>query len=846
MENFDDRGRTAERLIAQLSRRAGVAIGIERGWPALIAFFVVIGLFVTVSWLGLWLVTPDWVRILGLALFAAGLIWPVRLALALRAPTRNETLDRIDQDSGLPHRPAAALADSLAGSGRDALSQSLWLAHRRSAEKAVKSFKVNPPQVKTALHDRFALRAAVLIALVAAGFVAGSEKSARLLTAFQFGPVSVASPDNRIDVWIDPPAYTGRPPTILKMFASANESSQPVQAPVGSTLVVRSSQSSRIAIDASGQLTPLTEATEAAGGSSSGNGPKRSSADEQRFTLGGDSRLTIRQGGAIAGVFQFVTIPDNAPTIALIDEPKSNGRGLLSLNYRIADDYGIVGAEAEFSNPRVRDKPPTSRQLVEAPKLPLGLPSGVGNSGNAETSADLSEHAWAGARVTMVLTARDEAGNTGKSDFVEILLPQRPFVKPLARALVEQRRNLALAPLQKSQVALAIEALAIEPDRFATTAGQYLGLRAIAARLGGAKNDDDLRSALDLMWEMALRIEEGDISSAERDLKAAQQELREALERGASDEDIRRLMDQLRTAMDRYLQEFADKQSREQDQADQNGEGQQQGERTITSQDLRRMLDRMEDMARSGNAADAQRMLNDLQNLLENLKSARRGGDPQAREMNRSLNQLDQMMRDQQDLRDRTFRQNPQSQRPGDKPGENGQPSQSEQNEQSLRQNQEALRRRLEDLQRRMRQFGMKPEQGLDDAESAMRDAEGELGEGQPRRGQAVDAQGRALEGLRKGAEAMAKQMQPGGDQPGQESGQGGQGGQQGRQSASPDPLGRESRNRGDQSRSVYDPMGEPSAQRAQRVLEELRKRLGDPARPRDELDYLERLLRRY
>ncbi|MGH6863378.1 MAG: DUF4175 family protein, partial [Methylocella sp.] len=32
----------------------------------------------------------------------------------------------------------------------------------------------------------------------------------------------------------------------------------------------------------------------------------------------------------------------------------------------------------------------------------------------------------------------------------------------------------------------------------------------------------------------------------------------------------------------------------------------------------------------------------------------------------------------------------------------------------------------------------------------------------------------------------------------------------------------------------------------ARRVLEELRRRLGEPARPREEMDYLERLLRRY
>jgi hypothetical protein len=43
-----------------------------------------------------------------------------------------------------------------------------------------------------------------------------------------------------------------------------------------------------------------------------------------------------------------------------------------------------------------------------------------------------------------------------------------------------------------------------------------------------------------------------------------------------------------------------------------------------------------------------------------------------------------------------------------------------------------------------------------------------------------------------------------------------------------------------------FNPMGVPAAQRAQRVLEELRRRLGDPSRAQDEIDYLERLLRSY
>ncbi|MGB6982484.1 MAG: DUF4175 family protein, partial [Methylocella sp.] len=56
------------------------------------------------------------------------------------------------------------------------------------------------------------------------------------------------------------------------------------------------------------------------------------------------------------------------------------------------------------------------------------------------------------------------------------------------------------------------------------------------------------------------------------------------------------------------------------------------------------------------------------------------------------------------------------------------------------------------------------------------------------------------------------------------------------------DPLGRPAA-----SLRGFDPSARfPGAERARRVLEELRRRLGEPARPREEMDYLERLLRRY
>ena len=109
----------------------------------------------------------------------------------------------------------------------------------------------------------------------------------------------------------------------------------------------------------------------------------------------------------------------------------------------------------------------------------------------------------------------------------------------------------------------------------------------------------------------------------------------------------------------------------------------------------------------------------------------------------------------------------------------------------------------------------------------------------------AVDSQGAALEALRKGAQKLADAMQPGdGDQPGD-----GPGNTKGRQQAGAngtDPLGRPMRhNEFTDDYSVKIP-GEMDVQRVRRILEELRRRLADPARPQIELDYIERLLKDY
>ncbi len=250
--------------------------------------------------------------------------------------------------------------------------------------------------------------------------------------------------------------------------------------------------------------------------------------------------------------------------------------------------------------------------------------------------------------------------------------------------------------------------------------------------------------------------------------------------------------------------------------------------------------------------------------------------------MSRALNELDQLSKQQQDLRDETYQngeaarrqqrrernqmdsqdedqfgrppQDGDNQDQGDNsPEGNAKPPQRKgQTQGDLQQRQQALRDRLQELQKRLNKAGH-GEAGLGEAQKAMEDAQKSLGEGERGSEPAVGAQGRAIDAMREGAQKLAEALRDQGESEGE--GQRGDGegeaqgeGQQGQFGDNgSDPLGRPTgRERAFNPSAKYDPMGVPAAERAQRVLEELRRRLGEPSRPREETDYLERLLRRY
>ncbi|MBV8849517.1 MAG: DUF4175 family protein, partial [Methylobacteriaceae bacterium] len=431
------REEAGQRRLQRLVSAARAALAWEHIWRAAAPVLTIIGLFLAVSWAGTWQVLPHGGRIAGLAVFALAIVYALWREAQLRWPTRSEALARLDHDSGVLHRPASALEDTLANRSNDPTTQALWAVHRKRLEADIARLKVAAPSPRVPQRDRYALRAAALVLVMATAIIAGPERYARVAAAFDWRMAGPAAPGVRVDAWIDPPPYTGKPPLMLQIGRAAESATHAagLSAPIGSTIVIRASDPGAVAIESQGALEPAEKGPETKSGPTT-----RQAAGETRLTLKGDSHLILRQSGSVLGAFDIAAIPDHPPTIELKEQPKPNVRGTLSLAYKIDDDYGVIGAEAKFDNPILRDKPVTGRHLVDPPRVGLALPSGPGGLGDATTTADLSENAWAGARVTMTLHARDEGNNEGVSDPIEILLPQRPFVKPLARALVEQRR----------------------------------------------------------------------------------------------------------------------------------------------------------------------------------------------------------------------------------------------------------------------------------------------------------------------------------------------------------------------------------------------------------------------
>ena len=402
-----------------------------------------------------------------LAGFAVAALAAVIYAARVNYPGREEAVRRLERASGIPHRPASSYEDTITANAEDPRTSAIWQAHRARLAAAMARLRVGPPHPRTDRADPVALRALLLLGVVAVASLVGDSAADRLRSAFRFNSLAALA-SARLDAWVTPPSYTTRPPVMLADGARGGTlSSTPaklIEVPERSVLIVRATGSGLGELSLEVLNEGATEKQHVAAkapeaGKSSGTGAEIS---ELRYELRKSAEVRVLASGAELARWPFYVIPDKAPKIALTKDPERTRRGALKLDYTVEDDYGVVSAEVKVRRPDPEKKAADPAKdwarpeplkgarlpLEHPPTLTLRLPRG--NTHAAQTYIDTAPHPYAGREVILTLEARDVAGNVGRSKPIRIVLPQRQFDKPLARALIEQRGKLlddfALSP----------------------------------------------------------------------------------------------------------------------------------------------------------------------------------------------------------------------------------------------------------------------------------------------------------------------------------------------------------------------------------------------------------------
>lgn len=809
-------------------------------------------------------VMVELVWFLGVVAALAGIGTLIYALRRFRIPTREAALVRLDET--LPGRPIQALMDEQAIGDDDAASTAVWRAHQaRMAQRATAAQPV-PADLRIARRDPYALRyVAVLIFAVALIF--GSIWRVGSVTEMTPGSGNGLATGPVWEGWAESPRYTGRPTIYLNDIPEG-----PLEVPAGSLITLR----------LYGEVGALTVAETVSG--RIGEVPPASD-PEQDFTVVQSGEIAINgPGGRTWGV---TVLPDVPPAIAVLGAPEATALGEMTLPFGASDDYGVEAGEARFflDLDEVDRRHGLSIAPEQRPEITASLPmpfTGGRTEFEEALVEDFSEHPWANLPVTVIMTALDAAEQQSETEPFKMILPGRRFFDPMAASIIEQRRDLLWSKDNSARVAQILRAVAHRPDDVFRREVDQLRLRRVITRLETLASygltDEQQEDVARDMWDLALGIEEGDLSDALERLRRARERLEQAMRDGASQAEIEELMQELRRATDDYMQQLSRQAELDRQENDENPRGQSPNQMQMTQDDIQRMMDRIQELMEQGRMAEAEQALRELQEMLENMQVTQgQGGEGQS-PGEQAMEGLAETLREQQGLSDQAFRDlqeqfNPNAQtgesqgnegRDGgqgrgnqhsqggegqgeqgtDEGGGDGNEQAEGQSEGSLADRQQALRDELR------RQQGNLPGAGTpegDDARDAL-DRAGRAMDGaeealrQRDFAEAIDNQSQAMEALREGMRALGEAMQQ--EQQNAQQGQGTS--ESDRRAEARDPLGRDPGANGSVGTEEGLLQGEDVYRRARDLLDEIRRRSGDGERPDVELDYLKRLLDRF
>lgn len=909
----DETERAAD--LADVRRKARSVLVVERVAVLLAPAASVAGLYCVAGFLRIPQTMPDWLHAVVEVGSLGAVVWLGRRGLKQYIPPSQMEVDRrIEQVSGLRNRPLGSMTDRSSGVG----SEILWSAYQERLLKSLGPLRSGWPELSRLNKNRFL--PVVVLALVGTGVWAGSHAPGRLTAAFIPGIDDPDVPLPHVEAWITPPPYALSAPVFL-----ADGAAHVPAVPEGSVLVstVTGTQSrphlnggfSHETMQALGQHSWRIQAELDQSGS---------------FVVGSRGRTLAS--------WQLTVTPDALPQVAWGPNPGGEKGGRRTrLPYDAHHAYGLASlvAEIRLAHPGLLTK---SRVLT----VPISL-KGRPISAKGVAGPDLSDDPWAGEEVSATLVATSVSKKVARSRIVTFRLGSRTFKSPVAKAVLDLRRRLALGDERRHAAAEDLAAIGETPGPIDENTGTFLNLTSIVALLDNRDVEDgDARNeAVGRLWDLALDIEDqlrGGKQSAQAsiDVRAAQEavsgqlrHMREDNAHGAEDQaELKRRMDALRAAIDRKMQALAEQAMRDGTAIPDLPGLTKSGDRAF-----QKLMERLQGDAAEGHEDGAMDKLQQLEDSIEKMRSAtpqdmaqlaqQMMAQQKLKEQAESLGDLvkqqsslldhaqarldreqrrrDQSAASQPSLEDSDLgamstsellrklglvppdgaggppqqpeseAQPPAAQEPARPPDadKNGQAAADADQKRSDGAAQHALMRATEELGSEFKELSGKEVPAFGEAGKAMKDARHALAaDNDP---DAVKAETAALKALQQGRSQMRKALQGKGGGSGSTSflpsfGEGSSQGKDGKsgsgdeengdpgegqsgdgQNADRDPLGRSTGEGADTNPNAGDRLPEKmSRERAQAIEEELRRRDSDRTRPKEELDYLDRLLKSF
>lgn len=885
-------------------------------------------------------------QLAALLVFFLGIAALIKLDIVkLEIPTPEDIDRRLETGSAFRRGQIRTIEDRLANPHKRS-TRELWDKGQKQMLETMPGLQ-NPAARRLMVRlDPYGIRFAVILLLISAFLIAGEDWRNRLFAGLlPVTPTYILAQGQSDELWITPPEYTGMP----AVHITGNKLAEPIKVPQDSKIKIR-------AHSIIGNLLPpkLTMGDKTTPLPLLGDGLFGL---ETTIEPAPADSIIVSQLLMTRSDWDYEYIPDTPPVVRLDDTPadkktdektakenkesedlESKGKppeqkpdmppapkvpdnqnpekGEPALPYEILanaqirfplvvkDDYGVTDMTMTMRlDPVVTEKPrgkeaAETRPVMSAPSVEMKV----------QPIYDLTGHTWAGLPVLFEFSVKDHKGQTAKTESISLNLPERKFEHPVAKLLIALRKKLAWSPGNDfSQIAAELEAVLTAPDLFHNDLVAYLSIRAASARLSYTKLSDPKEiektalTVIDLLWETALSIEDGNLSMAMRNLRQAQKELENALrDPNTGPDEIARLMDNMRESMMEYFIEL----SRELEKRMAEGEDMpnfspEDMAKMISPDALAEMMNQLESDLQSGDRDAAREKLSQLQNLMDMMDPSMEAPLPEDMQMAmEGINELQKLIESQEQLRDQTQKQADQQarqnmmMRPFDKdlgkpslpdpkvieelglkgmpppPSpvipdatamENGQPPASvppdavddKSHEDTLnsaetrvestpnKTEQEALRYILGSLMlESSEKLGEVPE-SMGKAELEMRGSSDNLEANKP--AQAVPHQDKAIEYLKEAQQQLQEKLKT---RMQQMVGMGFSGGQK------YDPLGRpyggEQEGNGPHHGSQVKIPDEAEKKRVEEILKELRRRSGEMDRPPQEREYYRRLLRQF